>query len=490
MESRQEEKMAAPKFRYAQRGSILVFVLVFAIVVGAAAASLVAESTAGLKLRKEENTRFRTVTDCVNGLDMARNAIETSSYNDDGHNLALWNIDSSADGNPGANPLIDNGRVTVTASYLGNFWYELDSISTSADGLTKEIKQRVREKDFFSRYALFIENGDVRIADTTSYYGPVHGHTNGIFHDSLSGVGARVYGFMTSTAKFTFNGNAEAETQFYMGFADDLGKDGWIDLPDPKLLADYKDDTGAYGGSGQVLWSEGAGGNLKELRRGPGGFSVNGNVYTYIELIYDIATSTQYVKFTIKNTSGTTLYTSSLTADYEMLPETIIHVEQSIKGIKGEMHDAATIVSETEDILISADIYYVDDEGDHPRIFDPDNPENENYLVNPDYNGNAVLGLIAHADILYTGAEDDKNLEVNGAIMAITGQVKWGGLGDKDHLRVFGARISNGQTYRCSGWSGYNNSGVYTYDDDLRVTPPPKFLPLEKPLFIGFQVIR
>ena len=318
-------------------------VVVGAGMVGAAAASLVAESNAGLKLRKEENVRFRTFTDCMNGLDMARNAIETSSYNADGHNLALWNIDSTADGNPGANPLIDNGRVAVTASYLDNFWYELTSTSTSADGLTKIIKQRVREKDFFSRYALFIENGDVRIGDTTSYYGPVHVNKNVIFNDSVAGVGTQVYGFMSSTVPFTFNGNAEAETQFYMGFADDLGKDGWIDLPDPKLLSDYKDDTGAYGGSGQVLWTEGSGGTLKELRKGPGGFSVNGNVYTYIELIYDKDTGTQYVKFTIKNTSGTTLYTSSLTSDYEMYPETIIHVEGSINGMKGELHDAAGI---------------------------------------------------------------------------------------------------------------------------------------------------
>jgi hypothetical protein len=247
----------------------------------------------------------------------------------------------------------------------------------------------------------------------------------------------------------------------------------------------------SYGGSGQVLWTEGTGGNKKELRKGPGGFSVNGNVYTYIELIYDTDTNKQYAKFVVKDTSGSTLFTSSLTSDYEMQNPAIIHVENSINGIKGELHDAATIVSERGDLNITADLYYVDDEGDHPMIFDPDNPANDNYLSNPDYDGNAVLGLIAHSDILYTGAEDDKNLEINGAIIALTGQVKWAGSGDKDHLRVFGARVSDGQTYRYSGFSGgYNNSGVYIYDDNLRVTPPPKFLPLEKPLFVGFQVIR
>jgi len=475
-----------------QKGSILVFVLVFAIVVGAAAFALVAESNAGLKLRQMENKNYRTLVDCLNGLDIARNAVETSNYDSDGHNLALWNIDSSADGAPGASPLVDNSRVTVTISYLGSFWYELTSIASSNDGeISKEVKERVRERDFFSRYALFIENGDVRVGDTTSYYGPVHVNKNVIFNDSVSGVGAQVYGFMSSTVPFTFNSNAESETQFYQGYADDLGKDGWIDLPDSKAVEDYKNDTGAYGGSGTVLWTTGSGGNLVELRKGPGGFSVNGNVYTYITMSFDKATKTQYIQFTIRNTSGAVIFTSTLTSDYQMPDPAILHVEKAIMGLKGEIRGAATVVSETDDINISADLYYVDDEGDHPMIFDPLNPSNTNYLPNPNYEGNAVLGLIAYQDILYTGAEDDKNLEINGAIMAMTGQVKWGGSGDKDHLRVFGARISDGQTYRSSGSSGgYNDSGVYVYDDNLRVSPPPKYLPVEKPLFLGFQVVR
>lgn len=490
--TRKEVPMITAKSRVAQRGSVLVFVLMFAIVVGGAATALIAESNYGLRLRRNENILYRTLQDVVNGLDMARNAIQTASYDDDGHNLALWTIDSTEDGNPGADYLIDNGRVCVTVSYLGNFWYELYATATSPDGhITKEVKLRVRERDFFSRYALFIENGDARIADTTSYYGPVHVNKNVIFNDSIDDVGARVYGFMSSTLSFTFNGDAQKETKFYQGYADDLGKPGWVDLPDPKALEEYKDETGAYGGGATVLWSTGSGGDIKELRKGPGGFSVNGNVYTYIEMIYDRDTRTQYVKFTIKDTSGATLFTSSTTGDYIMPDPGIVHVEKAIRGLKGELHDSATIVSETDDVRISADIYYVDDEGDHPMIFDPDNPANENYLPNPDYSGNAVLGIIAHADILYTGSEDDKNLEINGAIMAMTGQVKWGGSGDKDHLRVFGARISDGQTYRSAGWSGgYDDSGVYVYDDNLRCTPPPKFLPLEKPLFIGFEVVK
>ena len=133
-----------------QRGSILVFVLVFAIVIGAAAGALIAESNAGLKLRQMENKVYRTMIDCINGLDIARNAIETSEYDSEGHNLALWSIDSTADSTPGADFLVDNDRVTVTVSYMGNFWYELVSSATSSDGeITRRIKQRVREKDFF-----------------------------------------------------------------------------------------------------------------------------------------------------------------------------------------------------------------------------------------------------------------------------------------------------------------------------------------------------
>jgi len=171
-----------------------------------------------------------------------------------------------------------------------------------------------------------------------------------------------------------------------------------------------------------------------------------------------------------------------------------IHVEKTIYGLKGELHNAATIVAGTKtdnsDIYLTADIYYVDDEGDHPMVFDPGNPANDNYLPNPNYDGNAVLGIIAHQDILYSGAEDDKNLEINGVVMALDGFVKWGGSGDKDHLRIFGALVCDNGSYRYTGGSGYNNSGVYYYDDRLRVTPPPNFLPLCKPLFLGFEVVK
>jgi hypothetical protein len=123
-------------------------------------------------------------------------------------------------------------------------------------------------------------------------------------------------------------------------------------------------------------------------------------------------------------------------------------------------------------------------------LFDPANPGNDNYLQNPDYDGDAVLGVVAYSDVLYVGDQDDNDLEINGAVMAMTGAVKWGGVGDKGHLRVFGSRISDNQTYRYSGLSGYNDSGVYIYDDNLRFTPPPNFLPVAKPLFMGFEVVK
>lgn len=476
-----------------QRGSILVFILVFALVIGAASAALIGETNAGLRLRKTRSDEYRALADCLNGLQNAKNAIEVSPYDATGHNLALWNLDQTVGDGPGPNPLIDNGRVTVTVSCLGDFWYELDATASSTDGkIEKEVKLRVRERDFFSRYALFIENGDVNIADTTSYYGPVHVNKNVSFRDSVAGVGAQCFGFVSSTLPFTFNGNAEAETKFYQGFADDLGKDGWIDLPPRTSVEEYRDFTGAYEPGAQTLWSTGPAANDIKIKKGAGGFSVSGgNPYTYVELIYDRATKTQYVRFKITDTAHNVLYTSPLSSEYEMGEETIIHVEGSIRGLKGELHDAATIVSENADISITADLYYVDDEGDHPMLFDPANPGNDNYLQNPDYDGNAVLGVVAYSDILYVGSEDDANLEINGAVMAMTGAVKWyGGFENKSHLRVFGSRISDNQTYRYSGNSGYDESGVYIYDDNLRYSPPPKFLPVAKPLFLGFEVVK
>ncbi len=475
-----------------QRGSILVLILVFALVVGAASAALIAESNAGLRLRRMRSEEYRALMDCLNGIEMARNAVETSDYDEAGRNLVLWNIDRTQGDGPGASPLIENGRVTVTVSCLGNSWYELEATASSSDGtITRKARLRVREKDFFSRYALFIENGDVNIADNTSYYGPVHVNKNISFKDSVRGQGAQCFGFISSTLPFTFNGNAKAETKFYQGFANDLGRDGWINLPPRTSIKEYEDLTGAYGPGAQTLWSQGPGQNDIKLLKGPGGFTVSGGYpWTYIELIYDRATKTQYVQFTIKDTARRTLYVSPLAADFEMGEETIIHVDKSIKGLKGELRKAATIVSENGDIGISADLYYVDDEGDHPMIFDPSRTENDQYLRNPAYEGDAVLGVVAYSDVFYVGDQDDANLEINGVLVAMTGAVKWSGVGDKGHLRVFGSRISDNQTYRYSGNSGYNDSGVYIYDDNLRYNPPPSFLPVQKPLFMGFEVVK
>ncbi len=483
--------MGAAEKHIAQRGSILVFTLVFAIIVAAAAAALVAESRAGLMLREMENERFRTFMDCLNGLEIARSAVETSSYDAWGHNLALWSIDSTPDGLPGAIALVENDRARVTVSYLGDSWYELHSTATSEGGMKREAKRRVREKDSLSRYALFVEDGDVRIGETTSYYGPVHVNGRAIFNDSTHGVGTQVYGFMSSTLPFHFFGSAQKETSFHQGFTDNLGPGGSIELPDAAALSAYKAETGAYRARGTVLWKAGAQDDEAQLRRGTAGFSVTGNVNTYIELSYNRITRTQYVRFTIRTKSGSTLFASSLDRDYVMPNPAIIHVEKGIAGLRGELHGAATIVSEMQDVCLTGDIYYVDDEGERPMVFNPSEPGNGNYTSNPNYDGSAVLGVIARRNVLYTGADDDRNLEVNAVLMAMTGQVRWGGTAGKDHLRVFGARISYGRTYRYSRrGSGYDKSGVYVYDDNLRIAPPPKFLAVHKPLFLGFQVVE
>ncbi|MFH1421265.1 MAG: hypothetical protein ABIH42_00895, partial [Planctomycetota bacterium] len=100
------------------------------------------------------------------------------------------------------------------------------------------------------------------------------------------------------------------------------------------------------------------------------------------------------------------------------------------------------------------------------------------------------LGLITGKNIVFTGSEDDENLEVNAAMLALSGAVKWSGSDKKSTLCVFGSRCSSKQTYRCSEGTGYIDNGIYVYDERLRTNPPPEFLTIPKPLYVGLEIVK
>jgi len=490
------------------RGAILIFVLAVATVAGAATFALLQYANAGLAAQRVEKDYAQALENALSGLEIARNTIDASNYADysgEKHNVFLWTEYSTA------SPFVLNGISTVTVNYLGSSWYELLSTSTVGD-ITKQVKLRVREKDYYSRYGTFVaSSNEVTIEDNASLYGSVHANGKIVFEDDITGVGAKCFGLVTSTNNFTFNKNAQAETNFYAGYADNLGYK--IDMPpvtkiynsknpnDPNTLKGF---TGAWGASGTLIYSDDPDPKKAKVQfaSGPGGFSVVTSAPrdVYVQFINKVG-NRKKVKITIKN-AGTTLYpTGGATGIFDITPggtlyeEPVIHVGGSanIAGIMGELDGRVTVCCESN-ISISADLVYEDDNYQKAMLFDPNDPRTDNYLPNENYCNylNAVpsaLGLIAANDILYTGSEDDANLEVNAAMIAITSDIK-SGTADKGYLRTFGSRCANGKIEPSTSGHGYLLSAVHIYDELGCLNPAPQFPSLFIPFYTALEVVK
>jgi hypothetical protein len=489
-------------------GAILIFVLVVATIIGGATFALLQYANAGLLAQRVEKDNAQALSNAFSGLEIARNAADTSNYADysgENHNVFLWTKDSTADGVPGASPFVLNGVSTVTVSYLGYSWYELLSTATVGD-VTRIVKLRVREKDYYARYGTFVaSSNEVTIEDNASLYGSVHANGKIVFEDDITGVGAKCYGLVTSTNNFTFNKNADTETNFYAGYADNLGYK--IDMPtvskisnpndatDPNTL---KGSTGAWGADGTLIYSNNPGNPSNatiKFGSGPGGFSIIGNVDAYIEFINSDG-NRKKVKITIKD-GATTKYTGTLDVPQGASGEGgVIHVgslkkggvSANIAGIKGELDGRVTVCCESS-ISISADLVYEDGADNKAMLFDPNDPRTDNYLPNENYTGTSALGIIAAKDILYTGSEDDANLEVNAAMIALKGDIK-SGTADKGYLRTFGSRCAYGKIEPCTSGHGYLLSAVHIYDEQGCVNPAPQFPSLNIPYYTGLEVVK
>jgi hypothetical protein len=488
-------------------GSILIFVLIIGTILGAVTFALLELANAGLIAQRVEKDDAQALSNAFSGLEAARNRIETfppppdnyKKYPDgEYHNVVLWTADSSADGNPGAS-IVFNGIATVTVSYLGYSWYELRSTAIVGD-VTRIVKLRVREKDYYSRYGTFIASmNEITIEDDESLYGSIHANNKIVFEDDITGVGANLFGLVTSRNPFTFNKNAQEETKFYAGYADNLGYT--IPMPPVTKITELKTFTGAWGAGGTIIYSDDP--NPKKAKvqfaMGPRGYSVVTSAprETYIEFI-NSATNREKVKITIKD-GATTLYpTGSATGIFDITPggtlyeEPVIHVGGSanIAGIKGELNGRVTVCCESS-ISISADLVYEDDNDQKALLFDPGTSDpDKKYLPNENYTGTSALGMIAKNDILYTGIDDDADLQVNAAMIALTGDIKYSGTATKGWLCSFGSRCANGKIERCTSSNGYRAGGVHIYDEQGCLNPAPQFPSLYIPFYTGLEIVK
>jgi hypothetical protein len=210
----------------------------------------------------------------------------------------------------------------------------------------------------------------------------------------------------------------------------------------------------------------------------------------------------------------------------------MIYIDGRITKIEGDLNGRLTIVG-NEQIRITGDIRYVDDEGDTVMLNGKE--PSEQYRRNPDYEGDSVLGIIARDDIEFTWNMSN-NAEINATLMSAEGRVGADGLfvdadgsvhldSDKlrkkemtdeeytiedaydksgtyqtkpfikDSLRRLGGIISNErivETYIKSKGDGTAvvgagfKRGSMRYDFNLMHNPPPNFVELPRPVVTAF----
>ncbi len=522
-----------------EKGSAFIMVLVFSVTFAGLTSFLLMRVHTEARFQRARHDRIKALNVALGGINIAMVQVGASGYTagpDADRNAVLYDADSTTGDGPGAN-IVDNGTYMVQVNYLGDLWYELISTGTIREE-TREIKLRVREKDYFSRYSLFAENGNIVVDDTNRWHGSIHVNKEVRFRNRISGTYAKFYDLVSSceaAVNYSESGGYQ-ETRDNGGFIGgerfsmkDEGPAsgghpyGWVELPEATELS--KLGTTARTGSTQVThgnpYDEALHGKAWE---GPNGISIQLGTYgddvkTYLEF-KDTATEHRVVQV-IRKYGAQTIFNKSFTLPWEGL----VHIEGNIDGIKGDVNSRTTVVSETGFVNISDDIRYVDDQGRPVYLYDKNNPESEdNFTLNPDYMKDEtgeprVMAIMAKKDIVFVNQDGDQTNDHDLCISAVLasgiggsandGGIRWiiqnnsrEGVSWDDaqrDLRLLGGMIADGAS---NGWAhfkgyslgggghgGYNNS-VFYYDDNVRSFVPPHFLEVETPLYAGLEITK
>lgn len=229
-------------------------------------------------------------------------------------------------------------------------------------------------------------------------------------------------------------------------------------------------------------------------------------------------TRTIYDKEPVYKTVQDPVYVKRQLVEKKRLPvpeNGVVYAAGNIISLKGDVVGNLSIATEGK-IDITGDIRYRDAEGDTAYLNgkEVDLP----YEPNPDYENNAVLGLIARDDIIYTNEVPNK-FEINASLLSITGRVGIDGVelnndGEikrsnrirdefgrrtkevfrKKSIRRLGGITSNRRpvdTVVAKGRvkSGFR-SGKSAFDTVILACPPPFYMAMPVPRFFDTQIIK
>ncbi len=515
---------AASRKTLEQAGTVLVMVVFISMLLAGSATYLLARTRTEV-FRQRYRRYIQSATQyAISGMTIAMVQINSAQWNggpSGEENEVLWNADPTDDNWPGSY-IINDGTYSVRLNNLGNMWYELSSVGVAGDNMTGDIKRvvrlRVRDRDFFSRWSMYLESGDAIVDDTNKWYGDIHTNECIRFRNRLPAPGpdnhAHFYGAVTACNQprdypvWEVGGADEAEYHS----TPPVWNSREIHLPPTTAFAELKNIAETDAGQ-----EENWGGDAIRVRRGPNGISIRpGNNFGRVELEfegdYHGYSPDQELRITVWDTWG-----ESDSHKIDVPTNAVVYCDCEIDGVEGEIVDRVTVASATGCVKISDDIEYEDRHHRNPYKYNPSAPPGwPDFTPDNHYRGEACLAIMAKKDILLSNHNgNDNNLVVHGVLAAgvgdppMDGAIRWFDTTETgwntlmSDLRIYGAMIADGVMTSTGmvighfkGWSsggtpfgGYTNSKI-VYDQSLRSSPPPHFMEITMAMYVGWEFDR
>ena len=209
---------------------------------------------------------------------------------------------------------------------------------------------------------------------------------------------------------------------------------------------------------------------------------------------------------TVKKQTGTkdkVSYKTTYPTEYIQAPENgVLYFGGNIRSLYGDVVGRITLAT-GGDLTIRSHLRYKDEKGRFAMLNGTNSTKE--YEVNPNYTGEAVLGVIAKGDVIYHKNVPDY-LEINASLVSATGRVMPAGLQFDDDgkvkkydskflkksLRRLGgitASLQPMETFIKNGAirSGFI-SGQSVFDVGVVGNPPPGFLAIPEPTFFATSI--
>jgi len=461
-----------------ENGHLLLAILPLAVLVGGFVLLSTTTSRAYLEEHEVRKHQLTSRNEANAALAQAKGRIRASAYTNNSNDVMRNIVDSgeetghtNAEGND-VKVLLVRPRSEVWISRLDDGWYQLDAIA-SVDGRRTHVRTLTRERDPFTRFGNFVNSHPIGIAGDPK--GDIH--TNKVLQ--LFFPDGDYADPVTAVDGFEWLIGADwSNTTFQSGYNDAAEN---IEMP---TVASIEQLAAHSDGALDTLLNGADAANF-DIK-----VELKGDRYDIVAVPHDPEEDTL----------------SALDLPFPI--DGVLYFDTDIASLHGTLDGRITVAS-TGEITISDSIRYVDEHGD--PIYNNGlsvDPENEPYAPNPDYDGNAALGVIANGHILYDHSVPEQ-LELNGVFFSATGRFGLPGLEftsdgryvtsydssfHKSSIRRYGGVITdlrivstvvNGNGDVLSGF----DSGTSVYDARLRNEPPPHFLAIDRPVFFGYRIV-